>query len=447
VNQDRLKQLKSTIEKQVDKISAMAKELDKYTIPKNTPQAQIVNPPSEREVPDTNDEGMEEEEITNMHDNKIAGHSREGPQNGARPKELKNKDVQPKHKFDCTECPEKRASKDGMAAHMSCHREPGMHKCDDCSYKSNERIDLRNHRKQTRHTGTFKEYVCHECRLEFYSEEEEKNHMETHVPDGAGGAQTDQREAKFKCPICGFTAKTESKIEKHMSCHDGNEEDSTFLCGDCSFQSMNRDQLLEHLETKHDKHICYMCNIASKSKNELNKHIAQSHKSHKPCRDFATNSCHYKSECKYKHIILQRNEQICYTCGTRTNTMKDLMAHIKEVHGSQSCTKSATGQCDRGRRCWYSHSKHTSNNRNQSTPTKRQGGVQEDEEEDFQESPRRPRRPYSQVAGAGNNQQEEVHKVSENTQHQNLIEATRAALSQLMPTIVQKILESIQQTN
>ena len=127
--------------------------------------------------------------------------------------------------------------------------------------------------------------------------------------------------------------------------------------------------------------------------------------------------------------------------------MKDLMVHIKEVHGSQSCTKFAKGQCDRGRRCWYSHSKHTSNNQNQSTPTARQGWVQEDEEEDFQESPRRPRRPYSQVAGAGSNHPEEVHKVSENTQHKNLIEATHAAQSQLMPTIVQKILESIKQTN
>ena len=186
-----------------------------------------------------------------------------------------------------------------MAAHMSCHREPGMNKCDDCSYKSNEKTHLRNHLKHTRHTGTFKEYVCHECRLEFYSAQEEKNHMETHALDGATAAQTDQRRIEFKCPICGFTARTESKIEKHMACHDNNEEDSTFLCRDCSFQSMNRDQLLELLETKHNKYICDTCNIACASRNNLNKHIAQSHKSHKPCRDFATNSCEYKSECKY----------------------------------------------------------------------------------------------------------------------------------------------------
>ena len=144
---------------------------------------------------------------------------------------------------------------------------------------------------------------------------------------------------------------------------------------------------------------------------------------------------------------MQRNEQICYTCGTRTNTIKDLEAHIKEIHGSQPCTKFANGRCDRGMRCWYNHSKHTPNNGNQPTPTATvsQGDVQEDEEEGFQESPRRSRRPYSQAAGAGSSHY--VHKVSRDTQHQNLLEATHAALTQLMPTLVQKILESIKQTN
>ena len=120
VNQERLQQLKNTIEKQVYMITVMTKELDKYTIPKDTQRAQIVTPPA---VPDAleggeagaastviNGEGMEEDEteIDQIHGDKIAGYRREGPQNGARPKEVNNKDVQPKHKFNCTECPETR---------------------------------------------------------------------------------------------------------------------------------------------------------------------------------------------------------------------------------------------------------------------------------------------------------------------------------------------------
>ena len=99
------------------------------------------------------------------------------------------------------------------------------------------------------------------------------HHMNIHLTDGARAADPDQRctepeGAQFECPICGITRKTKSKIEKHMSCHDSDEEDSSFLCGDCSYQAMNRDQLLEHLENRHDKHICNSCNIECKSKNE-----------------------------------------------------------------------------------------------------------------------------------------------------------------------------------
>ena len=103
--------------------------------------------------------------------------------------------------------------------------------------------------------------------------------MENHEQDGATAVQIYEGGAVFECPICAFTGKTKSKIEKHMTCHDNDEEDSTFLCEDCPFQCINRDQLLEHLETKHEKHICNTCNIACKSKTFLNKHILESHKS------------------------------------------------------------------------------------------------------------------------------------------------------------------------
>ena len=271
--------------------------------------------------------------------------------------------------------------------------------------------------------------------------------MANHEQDGATAAEINDSGAVFECPICAFTGKTKSKIEKHMTCRDHDEEDSTFLCGDCPFQCMNRDQLLEHLETKHEKHICNTCNIACKSKTFLNKHILESHQSYKPCRDYATNTCDYKSGCRFRHIKLKKDEYICYTCGLRIQTLRDLMAHIKEIHGSQACTKFAKGQCDRGSRCLYSHSKTRGHKVNHSTPTERQGDVLEDEEEVFQESPKRSRRPYSQVAAANSSHQERVYNVSGGTQHQKVVEVTQAALTQMMPILVQKILESMQQTN
>ena len=372
----------------------------------------------------THGEEMEEdeEEITAIHASKTSGYTRAGPQTGAIPKEYKNKMDEHTEKLNCTECPETRNSGAQMAAHMNCHRHPGINKCDDCSYKSNVKEHLNNHLKHTRHTGTFREYICYECRLDFKSEQEKESHMETHGPDGATAVQTDHEGAAFECPICGHTGNTRSKIEKHMECHDNDEEDSTFLCVDCSFQSMNRDQLLEHLETKHDKHICNTCNIACISRNDLNKHIAQSHKSHKPCREYATNSCDYKSECKYRHIKLKHNEQICYTCGKRTQTIKELMAHIKDVHGSQPCTKYAKGQCDRGSKCWYNHSK-TNIHSNQSPSTARL--------ECFQKVIPIP---HPQI---------QVQKLSEEGQRQIVVQETQKIVTQMMPVLVKQILESM----
>ena len=158
--------------------------------------------------------------------NKTVGYKRVGPQTGARPKEAKGKhEPHIQSRFNCTECSETKISEITLAAHIKCHEEPGENTCDDCTYQSNNRSELRNHLKKTRHTGTQKEFVCHECRLEFHSEEEERTHMNDHVPDGATASNSDQRyqeqeEVEFECPICGFTGKTKSKIEKHMTCHD-----------------------------------------------------------------------------------------------------------------------------------------------------------------------------------------------------------------------------------
>ena len=358
---------------------------------------------------------------------------------GARPKESQIKSGPPTvNRFNCTECSETRTSEETLTSHIRCHEDPGENTCDNCTYQNNDRSQLRNHLKKTRHTGTLREFLCNECRLEFKSEEEEKSHMNIHLTDGARATDPDQRctekeGAQFECPICGITRKTKSKIEKHMSCHDSDEEDSSFLCGDCSYQAMNRDQLLEHLENRHDKHICNSCNIACKSKNELKKHIEENHKSHKPCRNYATNSCEYGAECRFRHIKLRENEHKCYKCGVRTATIKDLMMHIREIHGSQPCLRFAKGECDRKTRCWYSHSRLPT-----TTPTQTLSHSQED----FWEGPTT-RSQHSPVVTTRSPIRVQVHKVPENIQRQKITEATQKVLAQIMPDIVKQIMETV----
>ena len=211
------------------------------------------------------------------------------------------------------------------------------------------------------------------------------------------------------------------RLEKHMTSRHGTEEDSSFCCGECSFQTNNKHTLIQHLERSHSKHICNNCNMFLDSKNKLNQHIQEEHKSHKPCREY-----------KFKHIKLQDNKQICYKCGTITATVKDLIKHIQEIHGSQPCTKFAAGQCDRNTRCWYSHSSIPNNPTSQNTSNV--------DEQDFRDPPTI-RRLYSQVVGAGRQQQ--VHQVSQETQHQKISQATHAILEQLLPSLVKQIIESL----
>ena len=109
------------------------------------------------------------------------------------------------------------------------------------------------------------------------------------------------------------------------------------------------------MKIKHDLHTCSSCSVTCASKNILNTHILEHHKTHKPCINFAVGTCEYKEECRFRHIKLKEKELICYKCGKIVTTVKALMRHIKEKHGSEPCKKYALNECARGAQCWYSH--------------------------------------------------------------------------------------------
>ena len=230
---------------------------------------------------------------------------------------------------------------------------------------------------QINHGATF---ICPICNIARQSENKIRNHMQVHdkkdegltdVPETNEEQNTQNKSEsqwtiqggqRIECPICGLTRNNKNQMEKHMKNHDDDEEDGMFTCTEeCQYQTMNRDQLIEHLERKHEIYTCSKCKKSCNGNKELNLHIIEKHMSHKPCRNYATDSCEYRSECNFKHIKLKQNEHICYNCGVKTSALKDLMAHIKEAHGSEPCRKYAEGKCDRNTRCWYSHSRSTHN--------------------------------------------------------------------------------------
>ena len=109
------------------------------------------------------------------------------------------------------------------------------------------------------------------------------------------------------------------------------------------------------------------------SKNYLIKHLVTTHKSYKPCTKFATNSCD-TDLCRFDHIKVQPNKEICFKCGKKFMSKTDIMNHIKAQHGKEVCHRFLRNKCSRSsENCLFSH------NMNQSQPLTQQ--------QDFRERP------------------------------------------------------------
>ena len=170
-------------------------------------------------------------------------------------------------------------------------------------------------------------------------------------------------------------------MKDHEEDLDEDSDDSSFNCRKCDFQSKNRTQLVDHLKIKHDLYTCSSCNVTCISKNELDTHIIEhhkslkcnqcgesivdrnklkehmieSHKSYKPCTKYKNDNCN-EVPCRFNHIILQANEEICYRCETRFRSKTDLIKHIKEQHGNIVCHKFIQNKCERSsEECIFSH--------------------------------------------------------------------------------------------
>ena len=382
------------------------------------------------------------------------------------------------HNFRCEKCGKGFRFKGNLLGHKECIQETNkppykwqfkvddpqcpqdeikeVHRCMKCEHVFEKKALLGEHMDNHMDTDTTKSsksdesstlsppliaFSCENCRAEFPVRSDLFKHMNEHITDTANEINipeqleeqptvnhsddvgdinehelNTQEGTRRICTICGRTRNTKTQMDKHMKTHDHDkEDDSTFTCGICDFQSQTRDQLVNHLIRKHDIYTCNSCNVTRSTKNGMNTHIIENHKSHKPCINYP--SCEYDGECRYKHIKLKENEHICFKCGVIVTSVKDLMKHIKETHGSEPCNKFAQNNCARGSRCWFSHSRLQHNSQ--------KGAIVEDQ--GFHITPTR--RLYSSVVGA-------------QTSHQNTQVLTEQILK-MIPQIVTQVVTAL----
>ena len=97
-----------------------------------------------------------------------------------------------------------------------------------------------------------------------------------------------------------------------------------------------------------------MCNKPFRTKRELSHHMSADHKSYKPCDYFKEGKCDVDGECRYNHEILEPGQEICFKCGDKFNSKRDLRRHIEEIHGHEICHRYIQNKCT-VRRCLFSH--------------------------------------------------------------------------------------------
>ena len=172
------------------------------------------------------------------------------------------------------------------------------------------------------------------------------------------GRNKNKNKKKFQCQICGLARNTKMQIEQHMRSHDKEEEDSEFTCDQCAYQTINRDQFIEHMDKAHSQTelTCIPCKTKFRTKHAMKKHKKETHKiSYKPCRNFPQNNCEYDNECNFSHIILNQGQHICYKCGDILESKTYLLKHITSVHGEEICKRFLDNKCSYGERCFFKH--------------------------------------------------------------------------------------------
>jgi hypothetical protein len=219
---------------------------------------------------------------------KSAGNIRESPHTGTRPKHsLLGTTQQIQKKLHCTSCTETRNSEATLVAHLRCHEEDGDYACNNCSYKSNDKSNLRNHTRQTKHISADLEYICVYCKTELKSSKELKSHKETHRPEGA---------PTNRCELCEYEFQTRVDLRQHMRIAHGvlrkvwnNMSTETSTVAQRTEENLEQGRIDVINEEEQGNKPCNICGTMINNKQAITLNMKVQHFSHKPCRNISIN--------------------------------------------------------------------------------------------------------------------------------------------------------------
>ena len=229
------------------------------------------------------------------------------------------------------------------------------YKCDQCSYQCSNHLALRNHKK----VHVPKSLKCDHCDFQTRNWYFMNKHVSHHHPEVKQDGQTKpakpvipgpKSEKKtsgsltfkfFKCDRCGFIARHQKNLEKHINSHDA---EFNYKCPHCLFintcfktfrMHMNKFHPKEKITMKRNplekyKHQCEKCGYETNSQEKLRKHKID----HEEGRFYHCEICNYiaVSHVKLgKHMKLKHPQTLlkkCTQCDYSTNRSKIFKAHV-----------------------------------------------------------------------------------------------------------------------
>ena len=200
-----------------------------------------------------------------------------------------------------------------LRRHQALHSEEKPYICDECSYSTKWKCDMKKHKEKYKHNGPIKVIrpngdlhdadkntmeKCPVCPFETYSKETLQSHVRQNHPDQASGKKSPS--GRFKCKKCQFSTnelvdlinhrrvehppKDSDETRQSPTLNGANELDEARLkhprkamkkysCNKCSFVCLKSTELLEHHQRAHRYHYCPFCTKRFLNKNSLLDHL------------------------------------------------------------------------------------------------------------------------------------------------------------------------------
>ena len=240
------------------------------------------------------------------------------------------------------------------------------------------------------HTNKHKQFkfsgvkACDKCGSFFLSvdlmtEHQKKYHVESveiEIDDYTSRTTVSPTKRQIHCgleeePQCVFQCENKDELNKHIE--NTHRRKNQIQCTACSLYFRDIDDLAKHMSSTHKRTEvsilkCNQCQNNFGSDTELKKHLNNDHTSYKPCIRFAADKCN-TVECRFNHIKLQQNQEICYKCGDKFDSKTVLLNHIKAKHGKEVCHRFLKNECEHSsENCIFSHKSPQQSVQNYASP-------------------------------------------------------------------------------